>query len=359
MSSHRIILILGAALVAIFSFLPLSPLAGAGSPATPPRPGTAADPAHPVTAIAVEELSVPAVTSDPVPPGLPETVWVRVAVTVALDDQARPVDAIAAEPMLHGGPVEEPVAPEAAAPFLKAAVRAALDSSYRFLEPPSPSPRALYRGMFQLHWAIPGGSGHPAPPLSVRGDSAVYTDGVLAIRGPSEDAIYLKEGPSASHRYVSPGRVPATPDRVPAPPRAPRPAEAAPARPAVPAPPAPPLPPDEGLLIAGVDTSMPTLIQGTRAEPLYPEEARKAGIAGKVILQVTIEEDGTVGDIEVLRAPDPDAGLTEAAIEAIRMWRYEPAMKDGRPVAALFTVMIEFRLDSQKPDNGEPDPGLT
>jgi TonB family protein len=87
---------------------------------------------------------------------------------------------------------------------------------------------------------------------------------------------------------------------------------------------------------------MPKLIR--RVQPTYPPEARKAGIDGVVILEARIGTDGVVHDLKAFRS-EP-MWLTEAAIEAVKQWRYEPA-KDasGKPVEAALNVTISFILD--------------
>ena len=86
----------------------------------------------------------------------------------------------------------------------------------------------------------------------------------------------------------------------------------------------------------------PKLIE--RVNPVYPEEARKAGVTGVVIVSALVGEDGTVQNVEVMRPLEK--GCTEAAVAAVRQWRYEPARSEstGKPVRVYFTVTIEFRL---------------
>jgi TonB family protein len=105
----------------------------------------------------------------------------------------------------------------------------------------------------------------------------------------------------------------------------------------------PPAP--SGPLLAGVDATEPIIIPGTRVEPDYPEMARRTGVEGKVIMQAVIHKDGTVGEIQVLRAPQPDLGFSEAAQEAVRQWRYIPAKQGDRPVDVYFTIVVDFRID--------------
>jgi protein TonB len=58
--------------------------------------------------------------------------------------------------------------------------------------------------------------------------------------------------------------------------------------------------------------------------PVYPEAARRKKVQGQVILQATVTKEGTVTDIHALRSPDPR--LTNAAIDAVRHWRYRPGL---------------------------------
>ena len=76
------------------------------------------------------------------------------------------------------------------------------------------------------------------------------------------------------------------------------------------------------------------------ADPSYPEDARRRGVSGFVILEIVIETDGRVSAGRVLK-PLP-FGLTQAAIDAVGKWRYSPAMDRGRPVRALQQVTVKF-----------------
>jgi TonB family protein len=98
------------------------------------------------------------------------------------------------------------------------------------------------------------------------------------------------------------------------------------------------------------DVKAPALIN--RVEPIYPEEARKARIMGIVIVQATIGEDGAVKNVEVLK-PLP-FGLDQAAVDAVKQWTFKPATLDGKPVAVLFNLTINFKLSTPPPP---PPPG--
>jgi TonB family protein len=77
-----------------------------------------------------------------------------------------------------------------------------------------------------------------------------------------------------------------------------------------------------------------------RTEPRYPEEARAARITGKVKLLAVFAADGTVKHILVLESPSH--WLTEASIKAARNISFEPAIKDGHPVATAHWIEYGF-----------------
>src|SRR5207247_9479683 len=77
-------------------------------------------------------------------------------------------------------------------------------------------------------------------------------------------------------------------------------------------------------------------------EPGDSEEARKAKYQGTCVLYLIVGADGKPRDIRVARSLG--LGLDEKAIEAVRQWKFEPAMKDGKPVAVAINVEVDFRL---------------
>lgn len=77
-------------------------------------------------------------------------------------------------------------------------------------------------------------------------------------------------------------------------------------------------------------------------DPHYPEEARHARVQGVVILQTIIDKLGNVTDVRVLKGLP--SGLTEAAIEAVSSWRFEPATLEGKPVAVYYLVTVSFSV---------------
>jgi TonB family protein len=77
-------------------------------------------------------------------------------------------------------------------------------------------------------------------------------------------------------------------------------------------------------------------------DPEYSEEARKAKFQGVCVLWLVVGPDGRPRDIRVARTLG--LGLDEKAIEAVKNWKFEPALKDGKPVAVQINVEVSFRL---------------
>jgi periplasmic protein TonB len=95
-----------------------------------------------------------------------------------------------------------------------------------------------------------------------------------------------------------------------------------------------------GVYRIGGGVSQPSLL--FKIEPEYSEEARKAKYQGTVTLSVIVDENGKPRDVRVIRALG--LGLDEKAIEAVQKWRFKPAQKDGKPVAVIATIEVNFRL---------------
>jgi TonB family protein len=80
-----------------------------------------------------------------------------------------------------------------------------------------------------------------------------------------------------------------------------------------------------------------------KVNPDYPAEAKKDGIEGAVVIDARIAKDGTVAEA---RAREGNPLLAEAAVAAVRQWRYEPPVgPDKKPTELAFTITIRFRLD--------------
>lgn len=77
--------------------------------------------------------------------------------------------------------------------------------------------------------------------------------------------------------------------------------------------------------------------------PAYPRRARRKGVQGTVRLAVWVDRNGTVGGVEVARSSGYDI-LDRSALDAVKNWRFEPATRDGQPVASRVEVPVEFKL---------------
>jgi TonB family protein len=114
--------------------------------------------------------------------------------------------------------------------------------------------------------------------------------------------------------------------------------------PGMPPPPPPPPPP-------GGDREIPNamrLAAGQQppvkikdAKPEYPQEAKDAGVQGIVILDATIDEQGDVANVRVVRSVPM---LDQAATDAVRQWKFQPALLNGKPVAVIVTMTVNFTL---------------
>jgi TonB family protein len=94
---------------------------------------------------------------------------------------------------------------------------------------------------------------------------------------------------------------------------------------------------------------MPAPIGGIMAiakNVVYPEEAKTAGVQGKVYVEATIDESGNVVKTSIKKSVG--SGCDEAAMKAIRKTKFTPGTKDGKPVKVSVTIPIQFKLDGEK-----------
>jgi protein TonB len=160
--------------------------------------------------------------------------------------------------------------------------------------PPAPSPA--------LASALPGGAPRPAPPPAGAGVLAHATD-----PAGSTDGI-----PIGRPAAAAPGTAVAS----------------APSR-------------DTGATGAVTRVARPQ--GGYQVRPGYPASARRLGAQGVTLLKVHVLADGRVGDVAVQEtAGHPD--LDQAAADAVRRWRFDPARRGDEPVAMWVLLPVEFRL---------------
>lgn len=103
--------------------------------------------------------------------------------------------------------------------------------------------------------------------------------------------------------------------------------------------PAPPKAAEPTSLAVGGQASVPRIV--SMVQPKYPYQAKTSHIEGDVTIQAEIDAIGKVANMKVLSGP---ALLCEAALDALRQWKYEPAKLNGQPVAGQLTVTLKFRL---------------
>jgi protein TonB len=106
--------------------------------------------------------------------------------------------------------------------------------------------------------------------------------------------------------------------------------------------------PGMGLLAQPQPAQVPPRVQEQRllrrVRPVYPELAKKARIQGAVRLAVLIDEEGVVQRIKLISGHPL---LVEAAIDAVRQWRYRPFWQDGEPVGVLTVVTVNFSMGNE------------
>jgi TonB family protein len=77
-------------------------------------------------------------------------------------------------------------------------------------------------------------------------------------------------------------------------------------------------------------------------QPRYTEDARQGRIQGVVLLEAVIDVDGSVVNVRVLKGLPQ--GLTESAAETAKSWKFEPATRNGQPVAVYLNLTVRFSL---------------
>ena len=97
---------------------------------------------------------------------------------------------------------------------------------------------------------------------------------------------------------------------------------------------APPPPPPHRI---GADVAQANL--SSKVAPAYPELARAARVQDYVALQATIDKEGNIVDLKILHGHPL---LNDAAIEAVKRWRYRPMLLNGQPIEVVTTITVNF-----------------
>ncbi len=88
----------------------------------------------------------------------------------------------------------------------------------------------------------------------------------------------------------------------------------------------------------------PVFIKESRVAPDFPESHRVSRQEGRVVMLAVIREDGTIGDLSILRSNIMHSDFEKSAYSAVSQWRYEPARKDGEPVEVRIKVWVSFTV---------------
>lgn len=107
-------------------------------------------------------------------------------------------------------------------------------------------------------------------------------------------------------------------------------------------PPPPPPPPPRPIAPQPVGGRIKAPARVAYVAPEYPLIAQTARVQGDVVLEAIIGIDGTVENLRLVRSASPL--LTEAALVAVREWRYTPTLLNGIPVPVVMTVTVSFTL---------------
>jgi protein TonB len=95
-----------------------------------------------------------------------------------------------------------------------------------------------------------------------------------------------------------------------------------------------------GVMSVGGGVSAPSVIHSV--DPEFTPEARTANFQGSVSIQLIVDSQGNPQNVHVVR--HLGMGLDEKAIEAVRQYRFKPAMYEGHPVAVQLVIEVEFHL---------------
>ena len=119
----------------------------------------------------------------------------------------------------------------------------------------------------------------------------------------------------------------------------------APTRVEAPPAPAPPLPAPVVTAPSKTDVSIPASYSASNQKPIYPNMSKRLGEQGTVVLRVLVKADGSAGEVEV-KSSSNYPRLDQAAIDAVKTWRFNPAKIDGKATDEWYQVPIPFKLQS-------------
>lgn len=83
-------------------------------------------------------------------------------------------------------------------------------------------------------------------------------------------------------------------------------------------------------------------------DPIYPEQAAKLNIGGKVRVRLLLNENGVVDEATILQVDPPGWGFDEAVLEYLKSGRFKPAMRRGRAVRSTVDYELEFAVTDRR-----------
>jgi TonB family protein len=97
-------------------------------------------------------------------------------------------------------------------------------------------------------------------------------------------------------------------------------------------------------LVVSANRNQAAPVAVNRVSPIYPVDLRRTGTEGSVQVIALIDETGKVQEPRV--EGYHQAAFAKAALDAVKQWTFQPAMRDGVPVAERVSIPIDFKLDN-------------
>nr|WP_164989796.1 energy transducer TonB [Pseudomonas syringae] len=200
---------------------------------------------------------------------------------------------------------------------------------------PSPSPddtSTAWQGIpFSANTSRPGGLNKPQVMVLIAASVLIHGAIWWYMQTAQPDVPEVApQVPEMTIELTSPTPPAPTPAAAPSPPAPPTPA------PAPPAPAAPPAPVKESAAVSG-------LASLGNPPPEYPGLALRRSWEGRVILRIKVLPNGRAGAVEVTKSSGKPV-LDEAAVEAVRNWKFIPAKRGDTPIEGFATQTIDFKL---------------
>jgi periplasmic protein TonB len=108
---------------------------------------------------------------------------------------------------------------------------------------------------------------------------------------------------------------------------------------------APPAPAPVVTAPSKTEVSIPASYSASNQKPIYPNMSKRLGEQGTVVLRVLVKADGSAGEVEV-KSSSSYPRLDQAAVEAVKTWRFNSAKIDGKAIDEWYQVPIPFKLQS-------------